>query len=115
MSVQRDGEERRLPSVTARVSNVRSQRTIPSQVHAHQTSKADESMAHESDTATLRSGAEEGNLDVVGAKSLGIRQHGLPGSMATGVLVVLDRGEMGAEGSVCLDNASPSDLQDRDE
>jgi hypothetical protein len=72
-------------------------------------------MTHQSDTATLRSRAEESNLGLVATQLLGKGQHGLPGSIAARVPVVLDGGEMRTEGGIGLDDTTPSDLQNRDE
>jgi len=89
--------------------------TIPSQVDAHETGEPHQGVTHEGHTTALRGGAEEGDLGLVAPELLGIGQHGFPCGMATGVLVVLDRGQMGTEASVGLDDAAPADLEERDE
>jgi hypothetical protein len=89
--------------------------TIPGQVYAQEPGKAHQGVTHECDTTALGSRAEEGNLCLVAPELLSIRQHGFPGGIAAGVFVVLDRGQVGAEASIGLDNTSPADLEQRDE
>jgi hypothetical protein len=72
-------------------------------------------MTHQSDTTALRSRAEEGNLGLVAPELLGVGQHGLPGGVVAGILVVLDRRQMGAESGICLDDAPPADLEEGNE
>lgn len=89
--------------------------TIPSQVNAHETCESHQGVTHQSDTASLRSGAEESDLGLIASELLGVRQHGFPSRGAARILVVLDGGEVSAEASVGLDYASPPNLEKRDE
>ena len=89
--------------------------TIPRQVDAHEAREAHKGMTHESDATALGRAAEKGNLDLVGAQLLGKVGDGGPRARATGVLVILEGREVGAEASVSLNNAAPADLQKRDE
>lgn len=72
-------------------------------------------MSHQSDTTALRGAAEEGNLGLVLAQSLRELQSGIPGALAAGIAVVLDRVEVGAEAGIGLDDTTPSNLQERNE
>ena len=72
-------------------------------------------MAHESDTATLGSGAEEGNLGLLLTELVGVELHGTPSGRRTSVLVVLEGGEVDTEASVSLDNASVANLEVRNQ
>lgn len=72
-------------------------------------------MSHESNTTTLGSGAEEGNLGLLGTEFVGIKHHAVPGGGSNSVLVVLDGGEMNAESGISLDNTSEADLHHRDQ
>ena len=85
--------------------------TIPSKVHAKQSGESHQGMSHKGDTTALGSAAEEGDLDLVLAQSLGEAHSGLPGSAATGILVVLNGGEVGAESGVSLDDATEANLE----
>lgn len=53
--------------------------TIPSQIDTHQAGESDEGVAHQGDTTTLRSGAEESDLGLSLTKLLGVLHKGPPG------------------------------------
>jgi hypothetical protein len=72
-------------------------------------------MTHKRNAASLWSAAEEGDLDVVGTELLREIRHRVPRWLGTGILVVLNRVDVGAEPGVRLDNAPPSDLQQRNQ
>ena len=67
-------------------------------------------MTHESHSTALGSRAEEGHANLVTLELLGIGHHGLPGLGATGVLVILECGNVGTEASISLHNATISNL-----
>lgn len=72
-------------------------------------------MTHEGDAAALRSGAEEGNLDLFLPQLVGVMHHGIPGRPTAGVFVVLGGHEVDSEAGIGLNNASEPDLQVRGE
>lgn len=70
-------------------------------------------MSHEGHTAALRRATEEGNFDLPLAQLVRKVKGALPGCLAAGLLVVLERGEVGSKAGIRLDETAECYLKKR--
>jgi hypothetical protein len=70
-------------------------------------------VAHESHTTSLRSAAEEGNLDLTGTEILSIVVHGIPCWLLASAAEVVQLQKLSLESTISLDNAAVTDVQQR--
>jgi hypothetical protein len=84
--------------------------TIPSHVYSHETTETNKSVAHEGNTTTLGSSAEECEFGFLLTQLVGVELRGVPRGEGACVFVVLKVRKMDTESGICLNDASIADL-----
>lgn len=85
--------------------------TIPLQVDTHEAREAHEGVAHESNTAALGGGTEEGNAGLLGLQLISVLCKSGPCRLRARLAVVLQSVDVGSEASIGLDEAPEADLE----